>query len=85
MNDKLAIVFHIGTISAEWHFIPTVYYSTDIVKSIPLNFPKIIYTPPKLFFLYYNIMYHFSLYIFMEYSKIGLCIFLIQWVENDLT
>ena len=57
MNDKLAIVFHIGTIS------------TDIVKSIPLNFPKIIYTPrPKLFFYIITlcIMYHFSLYIFME-------------------
>ena len=54
MNDKLAIVFHIGTIS------------TDIVKSIPLNLPKIIYTPPIAVFLYYNIMYHFSLYIFME-------------------
>ena len=55
MNDKLAIVFHIGTIS------------TGIVKSIPLNFPKNIYTPNSLaVFLYHNIMYHFSLYIFME-------------------
>ena len=51
MNDKLAVVSHIGNIS------------TDIVKSIPLNFPKIIYTPPKLFFYIITLCIIF-LYIF---------------------
>ena len=52
MNDKLAIVFHIGTIS------------TDIVKSIPLNLPKIIYTPPKAVFFYIITLCIIFLYIF---------------------
>ena len=44
MNDKLAIVFHIGTIS------------TGIVKSIPLIFQKIfIRLTPKLFFYHFSL------------------------------